>query len=176
MDIRVELIGIPFPACDDPTTGKVIVQVKMSGLVAPINTGVLGPICASFHLEFKWLRNHEPHFYFHLPKRLEGAAANLAVNIFEGEYILKHTDLRRMQVGLSLRWYGNCFHCGAEFHGAEDVPDGWTQVNCVGCDRKLGHACTKCSAKAFTPTCDPPCAKCKPLPAPPSAPEGKQGN
>lgn len=164
MDIKVELIGIPFPVCEDPTTGKVIVQVKMSGLVAPINTGALGPICASFKVEFKWLQNHEPHFYFHLHKPLEGGPANLAVNIFEGQYILRNSDFQRLrlQVGVSLRWYGNCYFCQKEFFGEEDVPKGWLPVQCTVCRKKLGYACAKCSEhRGGTEECEDTCPDCK---------------
>lgn len=169
MEIKLELIGAPAPRCEDPRTGKVTVYVKVSGVTLPISSADLGPVCANFKVEFKWLRDHEPEFVFFLPKSLEGHPAHLIWNIFFGHYVLHHSELRRMQVHVLLRWYGNCLFCRREFFGEEDVPKGWLPVKCTGCKKTLGHACKQCSSQRggtdqCDEKCDPPCRQCQSLP------------
>lgn len=99
--VKVELLGRPYSANDDPRSGKVCVNVRIT-VQAPVRESELGPACKALVVPFAFGRDHEPDFTLSVPRELSDEEATRVVNIFHKYYVLENDDLRRILAFVSV--------------------------------------------------------------------------
>jgi len=99
--MKVELIGRPYSANDDPRSGKVCINVRIT-VQTPVRESELGPLCKALVVPFAFGRDHEPDFTLSVPKDLSDEEATRVVNIFQKHYVLENEDLKRILAWVSV--------------------------------------------------------------------------